>query len=95
MRRPVVQPARAASRGRAGPRKDGGMGTRDGETLIQVGELGVGRVGKGGRDSSKSREHVLGASGQWAVGTRTLLSLDLPSKAVVSNISTSHARKQS
>lgn len=94
MRRPVVQPARAASRGRAGPRKDGGMGTRDGETLIHW-ELGVGRVGKGGRDSSKSREHVLGASGQWAVGTRTLLSLDLPSKAVVSNISTSHARKQS
>ena len=65
MRRPVVQPARAAIRGRAGPRKDGGMGTRDGETLIH-GEVGVGRVGKGGRDSSKSREHVLGASGQWA-----------------------------
>lgn len=68
MRRPVVQPARAAGSGRAGPGKDGGMETRDGETLIQVGELGVGGVGKGGRDSSKSREHVLWASGQWAPG---------------------------
>lgn len=44
------------------------MEIRDGEILIQVGELGVGGVGKGGRYSRKSREHVLGTSGHWAPG---------------------------
>lgn len=44
------------------------MWTRDEGMLIQVGKLGVGEVGEGGRYSSKSREHVLGARGHWAPG---------------------------